>query len=255
MSALTAIYRKEMRAYFCSPIAYVLWTCFVALTGYFFYTGLLYYSMASMQAMQQPWGATLNLQEMLMAPLMSNWSVMLMLISPLLTMRLLSEEKRSGTIELLLSYPLSDASVVLGKFLAALSMFALILLPTLAQVAILFWLGQPHLPAILAGYLGLLFMGAAFIALGLLASALTENQIVSGVLAFVALLMLWVVGWSGNLVGGSLGEALKALALGPHFEGFPKGLIDTADVAYFILFIGFFLFVTIRTLEAKRWKA
>ncbi|MFZ5586730.1 MAG: ABC transporter permease [Thermodesulfobacteriota bacterium] len=255
MRALAAIYRKEMRAYFFSPIAYVLWASFTALTGYFFYSGLLYYSMASMQAMQQPWGMSLNLQEMLVAPLMSNWSVMLMLISPLLTMRLISEEKRTGTIELLLSYPLTDFGVVLGKFLAALTMFALILLPTLIQVVILFWLGEPHLPAIMSGYLGLVCMGGAFIALGLTASALTENQIVSGVLAFVGLLMLWVVGWSGNLVGGQAGAVLKALSLGGHFEGFPKGLVNTADLAYFALFIGFFLFVTTRILEAKRWKA
>ncbi|MFH1060978.1 MAG: ABC transporter permease [Pseudomonadota bacterium] len=255
MRALAAIYRKEMRAYFFSPIAYVLWTCFVALTGYFFSRGLISYSNVSMQLMQQPWAAQLNLQEMLVAPLMFNWSFILMLISPLLTMRLISEEKRTGTIELLLSYPLTDFSVVWGKFLAALTMFGLILLPTLVQIAILFWLGEPHLPAILGGYLGLMCMGGAFIALGLTASALTENQIVAAVLAFVALLMLWVLGWSSAMVGGAAGELLKAISLGGHFEGFPRGVIDTADLAYFGLFIGFFLFVTTRILEAKRWKA
>ncbi len=255
MKALGAIYRKELLTYFHSPIAYVLWVGFLVITGYFFYTGVAFYTMASMQAMQNPMFAQLNLQDMLVAPLMGNQSVIMMLICPLLTMRLLSEEKRTGTLELLLSYPLGDASVVLGKYLAALSMLALILAPTLLQGLILSWLGSPHWPAILTGYLGLLLEGGAFLALGIFTSSATENQIVAAVTSFAGLLFLWVLGWSQGVVGAELGAALKAVSLGSHFEGFPKGLVDTADLAYFALFIGVFIFVTIRSLEAKRWKA
>jgi ABC-2 type transport system permease protein len=255
MRAFLAIYQREIRAYFHSPIAYVLMVGFLVITGYFFYNGVAFYSLASMQAMQNPLFMKLNLQDMLMSPLMSNMSVILMLITPLLTMRLLSEEKRSGTIELLFSYPLTDACVVLAKFLAAWSVLALMLALTWIQVAILAWLGPIHLPATLTGYLGLLLMCGCFVALGLLASAATENQIVSAVAAFAGLLFLWVIGFSAQVVGPQLGQILKRLSLGNHFDNFPKGLLDTADVAYFILFMALFLFLTIRTLEAKRWKA
>jgi ABC-2 type transport system permease protein len=255
MRALTAIYLRELRAYFHSPIAYVLWVGFLLITGYFFFTGVASYSMASMQAMQNPMFMRLNLQEWLVGPLLGNMSVIMMLITPLLTMRLLSEEKRTGTLELLLSYPLTDLSVVLGKYLAALTMLALILAPTLVHLAILAMLGNLYWPAVLAGYLGLLLEGGGFLALGLTASAMTENQIVAAVAGFAGLLFLWIVGWSSSVVGPETGAALKGLSLGSHFENFPKGLLDTADLAYFAIFIGFFLFLSIRALEAKRWKA
>lgn len=257
MRALKAIYLREMAAYLRSPIAYALWAGFLALTGYFFYSGVIYYALASMQAMNSALGGvTLNVQDMLVAPLLGNMSVLLLLITPLLTMRLLSEEKRSGTLELLLSYPLGDPSVVLAKFLAALSTLALILAPTLAHMALLAWLGPLHWPAVLLGYLGLLLLGGAFIALGLVASALTENQIVAAIVAFAGLLILWMLRWAGALSqGDSWLSGLQQLSLAVHFENMAKGLLDTADLAYFLLFIGFFLFVAIRALEAKRWKA
>jgi ABC-2 type transport system permease protein len=255
MRALKAIYLRELRAYFHSAIAYVLWVGFLLLSGFFFYSGTMYYSMASLQAMRGPAGMGLNLHEMLVAPLLGNMSVIMMLVAPLLTMRLLSEEKRAGTLELLLSYPLSDLSVVLGKFLAALSMLALILAPTLLHMAILAWLGPLHWPTLLLGYAGLLLLGGGFIALGLLASACTENQIVAAVAAFAGLLLLWVLRWSASLAGEPWGALLQGLSLSAHFENLAKGLLDTADLAYFVLFIGVFLFAGIRALEAKRWKA
>lgn len=256
MRGLGAIYFRELRAYFHSPIAYVLWVGFLLLTGYFFYSGTMYYAMASLQTMQSPMGGGgLSLGDMLVAPLLGNMSVLLMLITPLLTMRLLSEEKRSGTLELLLSYPLGDLAVVLGKFLAALSMLALILAPTLLHMLILTWLAPVHWPGLLLGYLGLLLLGGSFAALGLLASACTENQIVAAVTAFAGLLFLWVLRWSGGLAGPAWGPWVEFISLSLHFENMAKGLLDTADLAYFILFMGFFLLASLRVLEAKRWKA
>jgi ABC-2 type transport system permease protein len=255
MRGLQAIYRRELMAYFHSAIAYVLWVGFLLITGFFFDRVTEYYSMISLQAMQNQAGMGLNLHDMLVAPLLGNMSVILILVTPLLTMRLLSEEKRAGTLELLLSYPLSDLAVVLGKFLAAWSMLALILAPTLLHMAILAWLGPLYWPTVLLGYLGLLLLGGGFIALGLLASACTENQIVAGVAAFAGLLLLWVLRWTGGLAGESWGPLLQGLSLSAHFENLAKGLLDSADLAYFFLFIGFFLFASIRVLEAKRWKA
>ncbi len=255
MRAFNAIFWRELKAYFYSPIAYVLLVGFLAITGYFFYSGVAFYTLASMQAMQNPAFANLNLQDALVAPLLSNMSIILMLITPLLTMRLLSEEKRSGTLELLLSYPLSDTTVVMAKFLAAWCVVFITLGLSLIPFVILNSMGELHWPAVLAGYLGLLLMGGAFVSLGILASSATENQIVSAVVAFAAVLLLWVLSWVSGVVGSQTGKLLKALSLGEHFQRFPQGLIDTADLSYFVLFIGFFLFVTIRTLEAKRWKA
>lgn len=255
MKGLQAIYLRELKAYFHSPIAYVLWVGFLLLTGYFFYSGTMYYALASLQTMQDPMGGGLNLHDLLVAPLLGNMSVLMMLMAPLLTMRLLSEEKRSGTLELLLSYPLSDFAVVLGKFLAALTMLALILAPTLLHMLILAWLGPVHWPGLLLGYVGLLLLGGSFLALGLMASACTENQIVAAVAAFAGLLLLWVMRWSGGLAGTTWGPLVEFLSLSLHFENLAKGLFDTADLAYFLLFMGFFLMASLRVLEAKRWKA
>ena len=255
MRALGAIFRRELAAYFHSAIAYVLWVGFSLLTGYFFYSGTMYYAIASLQAGQDPMSLPLNLHDLLVAPLLANMSILMMLIAPLLTMRLLSEEKRSGTLELLLSYPLSGLAVVLGKFLAALTMLALILLPTLLHMLILAWLGPLYWPGLLLGYLGLLLLGGCFMALGLLASACTENQIVAAVAAFAGLLLLWVMRWSGSLAGSSWGPVLERLSLSLHFEKLAKGLLDSADLVYFLLFMGFFLLASLRVLEAKRWKS
>jgi len=255
MRSFTAIYRREMLVYFSSPIAYVLLVGFLALTGYFFYSATAMYSVVSMQAMQNPMLMKMNLTDMLVAPLLTNMSVMLMLISPLLTMRLISEEKKSGTMELLLSYPLTDATVVLAKFAAAWSMMLIMLALTWAQMGLIIWLGEPHLPAMLGGYMGLALIAGAFAALGVFASAVTENQIVSAVLAYCGLLILWVLGWSSSVVGPELGAWLKELSLGTHYQNLPRGLVDSRDLIYFVLFMGLFLFLSIRALEAKRWKA
>ena len=256
MRALVAIYRKEMMGYFHSPIAYVLLVGFLALSGYFFFSAVAIYSIASLQAMQNPLLVKMNLQEMVVMPLQINMSVILMLIAPLITMRLLAEEKRSGTMELMVSYPLSDTCLVLAKFLAAWSFCLLMLAGTWVHIAILKWIAgdRLYLPAVAVGYLGLALMTGAFVAMGLMASALTENQIVAAVVGFAGLLLVWVIGWSRAVVGAKMGKLLEQLSLSSHFNNFPKGVIDSFDVVYYLLFMGLLLFLTVRILEAKRWK-
>ena len=229
MRTLKAVYLREMRSYFHSPIAYVLLVMFQVLTGFFYFLAVAAYSNASMQAMRQPMGGwEMNLQEWVVGPLQVNMGFVMMLITALLTMRLLSEEKRSGTLELLLSYPLTDTVVVLGKFLAAWTVYGLMLLCSAVGMVMLFWLGQPHLPSMLNGYLGLMLLGAAFISVGILASALTENQIVAAVITMPALLLLWAVGWAASLAGPQYAAVLEALGTAGHFQTFGKGLLDTA---------------------------
>lgn len=255
MTAFKAIYLRELRAYFYSPIAYVLLVGFLLISGLFFYFKLVGYCLNGVKLAYNPFAFKLNLQQMLVAPLMGiimPW--IMMFVAPLLTMRLLSEEKRSGTLELLLSYPLGDMCVVLAKFLAAWTVLGLILALSGVQFVILSWMGPVHWPGVASGYLGLILLGGGFLALGVLASAATENQIVAAVSAFAGILFLWILGFT-HLLGLQEAELLKALSLAAHFEKFPQGLIDTADLAYYLLFMGLFLFLSIRTLEVKRWKA
>lgn len=256
MKQLATIYLRELRAYFYSPIAYVLLVMFQAVTGYFYYLNTTYYAAASMQLMRNPMAVEgFNLQDMVVNSYLLTVAFMMMLITALLTMRLVSEEKRSGTLELLMSYPVTDTVVVLGKFLAAWTVLGIMLLCTGSSMALLFWLGEPHLPSVLCGFLGLMLLGGAYISVGLLFSSLTENQIVAAVITLPILLLLWVLAPASALAAPELAGVLKLLGTSPHLETFVKGLIDTADLVYFVLFMVFFLFITIRVLEAKRWKA
>lgn len=255
MKAFGAIYWRELRAYFHSAIAYVLLVGFLLITGYFFAAGVAQYTQFSLQAMQNPVMMKLNLMNHLVTPLMGNMAVIFILVAPLLTMRLLSDERRTGTIELLLSYPVGDASVVLAKFLAAWTMISIMLGLTWVHMLVLLWIADPYLPAMAVSYLGMFLLCGAFVALGIFASSVTENQIVSALIAFAGLLLLWVLGWSSDVVGQQAGPILESFSLVIRFKDFSRGLIDTSDLAYFALFMGFFLFVSIRVLEAKRWKA
>lgn len=250
-----AILRKELRSYFYSPIAYVVITIFMALSGYFFYSGLAWFSLASFQTLRSPYqSASLNLTDMVLYPLFSNIGIILLLIMPLLTMRLFSEEKKSGTIELLLTYPIKDGEALLGKFSACLVVYVIMLVLSFLYPLLMIMYGHLEWGPLLSGYLGLLLMGSAYISLGILASSLTENQIVSAVISFGALLFFWVIGWVSEFAGKTVGKILPKLSLIQHFDNFPKGIIDTQDLVFYLLFILFFLFLTLRSLEAHRWR-
>jgi len=250
------IFKKEMRLYFTSPVAYVVLAVFLVIAGYFFYSIFNFFAMASMQAAMNPQMARdLTVTESVLRPLFSNISVILLLLIPLLTMRLFAEERRAGTIELLLTYPVRDGAVLIGKYLAALALYAIMLAFTLLYPALLAYFGaRPEWGPLLTGYLGLLLMGATFLAVGLFASSLTENQIVASLITFGVLLIFWVLGWSADAVGGSWGKVLSDLSLLEHYDTFSKGILDTKDVIYYVNFTVIALFLTLRSLEARRWK-
>ncbi|MBU2549185.1 MAG: ABC transporter permease subunit [Proteobacteria bacterium] len=254
MNNFLAIYKRELRLYFTSPIAYVLVFIFLVLAGYFFYSGLTFYSMISLQSMRNPYMARLNLVDMIITPLFSNLSVVLLLMLPMLTMRLFAEEKKSGTYELLFSYPVRDVEVLLGKYFAAMTVFAVMLALTGFYHLLLAGLGLQVPRVVLSGYLGLLLLGGAFIALGIFISSLTENQIVAAVASFGVLLLFWIIGWSAASVGPGPAAFFEYISLVKHLMSFTKGLIDTADLAYYLLFTFFFLFLTLRSLESNRWR-
>jgi ABC-2 type transport system permease protein len=253
MRNILAIAQRELNAYFSSPIAYVLIGFFALLFGWFFYVPLAYFEQQSMNMGMNP-GQALNVNQMLVGPTLMNTTVIMLFLFPLITMRTYSEEKRSGTIELLLTSPVTDVQIILGKFLGAMLLYAAMLAITLIHIGILFIYGEPEWKPIATGYLGLLLMGGSFLSLGLFISSLTKNQIVAGIATFAVFLMLWVVNWIGTFVGPTMQTILTHLSLTDHFDDFAKGIIDTKHVIYYLSFMAFGLFLTAKTVDSERLR-
>lgn len=254
MRNMLAIAGKELRGYFASPIGYVLVGFYALLFGWFFYTLVAFFERQSMQMSAGGPGGAMNVNQMLVAPLLMNATVIMLLVFPLITMRTYAEEKRSGTIELLLTSPLTDWQIILGKFLGALGLYAVMLAVTLVHVAILFVFGTPEWKPIATGYLGLLLMGGSFLSLGLFISSLTKNQIVAGMITFSVFLLLWVINWVSTFVGPTMQTVLNYLSITEHFDDFAKGIIDTKHVVYYLSFIAAGLFLTMKSVDSERWR-
>jgi ABC-2 type transport system permease protein len=249
------IFKKEMRLYFSSPVAWVVVAVFLVIAGYFFYNIFAFFALASMQSAMNPSMAReLNVTDSVLRPLFSNVSVILLLLMPLVTMRLFAEERRSGTIELLLTYPVRDGAVLIAKYLSAVALYAIMLACTLLYPAMVAWFARLEWGPLVTGYLGLLLMGGTFIAVGIFASSITDNQIIASITTFGILLILWIIGWQADSLGGWGGKVLQHLSILEHNENFAKGVLDTKDLLYYVNFIALALFLTLRTLEARRWK-
>jgi ABC-2 type transport system permease protein len=249
------IVKKEMRLYFGSALAYVVLTFFLLISGWFFSQIFLFYNDISMRAFMQPqFGQNLNVTENVMRPLFTNMSVVLLFFIPMLTMRLFAEEKKAGTMELLLTYPVRDREILAGKFLAAAALYALLLALTFLYPGLVAYFTRVEWGPVLTGYLGLVLVGATFLAVGLLISSLTENQIVAGFGTFGVLLAFWVIGWGAEFAAGNLRTVLQYLSVTEHMDGFSRGLIDTKDVVYYGTAIALALFLALRSLESKRWR-
>ena len=250
---ILAIAGKELRSYFASSIAYIIIGLFALLFGWFFYV-YLHVFVEQSQRMQMMGGGTVNVNEQMIRGVLQNAAVIILFVMPMITMRTYSEEKRSGTIELLLTSPLTDFEIIMGKFLGAMGLFAAMLLVTMIDMAILFRLGNPEWRPIAAGYLGLLLMGGCFISVGLLISSLTKNQIVAGVMTFAVFLMLWVINWLADSSGPTGQAILSFLSITAHFDDFTKGIIDTKHLIYYLSFITFGLFLTAKSVDSERWR-
>jgi ABC-2 type transport system permease protein len=253
MGNILAIAEKELKSYFASPIAYVIIGFFALVFGYFYVVSIDFFVRASMQ-MGMPGQGQVNIHTMAIRPLFQNVTVVLLLVLPLITMRTYAEEKRSGTIELLLTSPVTDFQIIMGKFLGAVGLYVMMLAITAIHIAILFIYGNPEWKPIVSGYLGLFLMGASFISIGLLISSLTKNQIVAGMVTFVVLLLLWTIGWMQESVGPTTQKILQALSLVDRFDDFTKGVIDLKHVVYYLSFISFGLFLTAKSVDSERWR-
>lgn len=253
MRNVLAIAHKELRSYFSSPMAYIIIGFFALPFGVFFYLYLDAFVRQGLQ-MGDMGGGALNVNQQVIRYVLQNASVIILFIMPMITMRTYSEEKRSGTIELLLTSPVTDLEIILGKFFGALGLYVAMLLVTMLYIAILFVYGNPEWRPLVACYLGLLLMGGAFLSLGLLISSTTNNQIVAGIISFIVFLMLWIVGWFADTAGPVMGTITRYLSITEHFDDFSKGIIDTKHVIYYLSLITLGLFLTAKSVDSERWR-
>jgi ABC-2 type transport system permease protein len=255
MRNILAIAQKELKSYFTSPIGYIYVGLFALLYGFFYVSILNFFVRQSLQMNQFGGGPQpININQDMLRPILQNVTVLVLFILPMVTMRTYSEEKRSGTIELLLTSPVTDWEIILGKFLGAMGLYTVGLLVTLVHIAILFLYGSPEWKPIITAYLGLELFGACFISIGLFISSLTKNQIVAGMATFAVFLLLWVINWIGSFGGPTFESVTNYLSIIDHFDDFNKGVIDTTHLIYYGSVITFGLFLTAKSVDTERWR-
>ena len=258
MRNILAIVERELRAYFNSPIAYVVLTIFVFLSGIFFRSILaqvMQMALISQMQAQQLGPRPMDMPGMISRGFLSTMSVILLFIMPMLTMALFSEEKKRGTIELLLTAPLTDLQVVLGKFFAAATFYLILLVSTWIPMAVLYLYGSPASGPILTAYLGLLLYGLAILAIGLFISTLTENQIIAAVLSFGTIMVLWLVDVVAQNAESSWNKSvLSYLSILSHLDDFMKGILSTSHIIFYVSLMLGALFLTYRSIDSLRWR-
>jgi ABC-2 type transport system permease protein len=249
------ICQKELRSYFASPVAYILLTMFGLIFGFFFWNALAYFVVEGMEMQMRGSSFPMNLNEQIIRPLLQNVSVVGLFFIPLITMRLFAEEKRTGTIELLATSPVSDLEIIAGKWFAAMSLYACMLLFTAINFAFLFRYGNPDWKPLAVGYLGLLLQAGALLAIGTFISTLTKNQIIAGAVTFGVCLLLWVLEWVSGYDSSTWARVLAYMSVITHFDSFGRGVIDSKDTVFYttVIFLG--LFFTARSMESLRWRS
>lgn len=228
--------KKELRSFFDSPIAYIVITIFLLISGWFFFNDLFLVNQASMR----------NLFGIV--------PFIFMFFVPAITMRLISEEKRSGTIEILVTLPVKDYEIILGKFLAGLILISTAVVLTWVYAFTLSGLGNLDFGSAVAGYVGLILLGAAYLSIGIFTSSLTQNQIVAFITSFVIIFALYMLDKVLMFVPGFLASLFEYLSVGYHFSNIARGVIDSRDVIYYLSLIFFFLFLAVRALESRKWR-
>ena len=234
---ILAIIKKELQSYFFSPVAYIVFSAFLLVVGYLFWVFLLSSSIASLE------------------PMLYNASFVLLIASPVLTMRLISEEKKNKTIELLLTSPISPTEIILGKFFASLILYCLLYLITLEfPFIIASYSPEFDWGPVYSGYLGMILLGSSYISVGLFASTISENQIISAMSSFGILLLFWFFGWAKNIFDNAFGQILSNLSIFDRFSDFLRGIVDSGNVIFFVIFTFIWLFLATRVLESDRWR-
>jgi ABC-2 type transport system permease protein len=249
------IAQKEIHSYFRSPIAYGVMAFFALIAGYFFYAGVLFFVQRSIESSMMGQSMPMDMNQFVIGPFFSNVGVIALFLIPMITMRLFAEEKRTGTIELLLTSPVNDIEMILGKWIGAMVLYTAMLALSAISMVTLFAYGKPDWRPIVVGYLGLLLQGGALLAIGTFVSNCTKNQIVAGVAGFAICLLLWILDWTSSFGNSAIQRVLSYLAVTTHFTSFSNGVLDTKDIVYYlsVIFVG--LFLTARSMESIRWRA
>jgi gliding motility-associated transport system permease protein len=258
MRNILALAGKEIRSYFHSPIAYLVLTVYSLVCGFVFYSYTAVYinNAFRMQMMGGGGAAGFSLNDYVIRPMLEGFLlVVLLFLAPLLTMRLYAEEKRGGTIELLMTSPITDLQIILGKFLGVLLLYAALMAVTFLYIAVLFVYGNPDAKPLIASALGMLLYGAALLAVGMWISTFTRNQIIAGVVTMVVLLLLYVLVWVRDYAPGTAGQFIANLSLSAHMDNFAKGVIDAGDLAYYLSIIVLGIFLTARSVDALKGRA
>jgi ABC-2 type transport system permease protein len=260
MKGILAIYRREMNGYFVSPMAYIVIGFFLVITGYFFSNILSILIersfMIQMQAQRTGAPPDMDVPGLVIRNFIGIIATLLLFLIPMLTMGVYAEERKRGTMEMLMTSPLSELQIVLGKFLALFNLFIFMLAPTLIYHFIMSRYSEPAMPwrIVWSGYLGVLLLGAVLIALGSFISSMTESQVVAGVITFVVFLLLWVLDMGIRAATGATAEILKYLSILQHYDSFSQGVIDTSSIVFYLSLTALGLFLTLRALDSMRWR-
>ncbi len=254
MKNIATITAKELKSYFISPVAYVITTVFLVITGYMFYSRISSFSLYCFKMMNYSKALeTLNINYNVLRQSFSTMITTIMFMMPIMTMRIIAEEKKNKTMELLMTSPVTISEVVFGKFFALLILYAGMLLITIYMPLYASYYSKVDWGPIISGYVGMLLLGSVFLAIGIFASALTENQIVAALISFAFILIFVLIDWAANLADGQVAIVLKYLSLSSHSYNFFKGVIHSKDVVFYLSFVAFGLFMSFRVIESKRW--
>ena len=254
MRSIWAITKRELKNYFLTPIGYLVVILFVAIMSWMFCAAMIDFLKRAQSYMAFGGMGEMNLNAMIIQPVLGNMAVIFLLMGALITMRLLAEERKMKTIELLLTSPIHPYQIVLGKFFSVLLLLMLMLSVTFIYPIVLMIFGNPDIKQILAGYLGVFLFCAAFLSFGLFISALTENQITAGAITFGLFLFFWIISWISASPDSFIGKVVAYISIIDHLANFIRGLIDTKDVIYYVSFIFFGLFLTHQAIESQRWR-
>ena len=252
---MRSVFFKELSIYFSSPIFYVVAGIFICISGIFFYNAATYVSLLATRVAQYQVATGVNMNEILLQPIFADMSMLIVFIVPVISMRLYSEERSHGTIELLFTYPVSDLRVLAAKYLAGFSILVIILAITTVLMLIMATFTTPDWGVVLSSYIGLVLMGGAILSLGVFASSLTKNQIVAAVLTLGMVLFFWVIGWfAGTIPNTGMSAFLREISLISHSSRFLRGMITLKDIVFYVCFSFFFLSLTLRVLDSHRWR-
>ncbi|MBI2608634.1 MAG: ABC transporter permease subunit [Deltaproteobacteria bacterium] len=263
MGRLWAVYLRELKSFFVSPLAYVVIGAFSAITGYSFWNQIQDYQVAMLRfyQAQQFYGAQagdlleqLNINRMIIQPTFGGMGFFLLLFAPFISIKLIAEEKKSKTIELLITSPIKLYEIILGKYSAVLTVFFVMLALSFVFPFFIILYGAPDMAPIFSAYLGISLLGASFLAWGFFASSITQSPIVAGVISYAGLFAFWLIEWTGRFLGEPWNDIVSYLSIISHWLNMITGLIDTRDIVYYVSFIFMCLFFVYRVLRSQSWR-